>query len=85
MQRHIWKYIFEDMNEVLHFIPKDSQILSAQAKDDVVTMWVKVDPNSPKVPRVFQIIGGQVFDDHRLNFISTVQIGWLTCHLFEKV
>lgn len=68
-------------------MPIESQILSFQAQNDILTLWAAVWPNSSLEERKFSIIG----TDHNIDmdlvkkFIGTAQVfqGKLVWHLFE--
>lgn len=66
-------------------MPKVSQVLALQLQNDIPTLWVQVDPETPAVTRTFQWVGtGQ---DVPLDgkYVGTVQMkdGAYVFHLYE--
>lgn len=84
--RTVWKVaVAPKMNAVA--LPAGAIPLAVQMQDDVPQMWFLVDPERPKEPRSFLVVGtGQpIPDDVPLHFIGTFQMApeGLVWHLFE--
>lgn len=85
----IWKYEFETNNLVRIDIPKGYKILTLQTQNGQPCIWVLVDPENPKEPVAFRVIGtghpiqNAGFD--KSNYIGTYQQndGALIFHLFK--
>lgn len=86
----IWKFHFDRNKDVLiASIPSDAIVRHAAMNQGRFTIWVQLDPNAPKVDRVFHVYGtgwnivdGDLFvqtfiqeDEHGYDFV------W---HVFER-
>lgn len=85
--KQIWKW---DLSMALLgkevFAPKGAELLTAQMQGDTICVWMKVDPDNPKEPRTFVVVGtGHGFDDAGLSYCSSVQDGEYVWHIFERV
>lgn len=86
----IWKYpmpvenFLGDDNSITLSIPEEFQFLTVQVQDGVPTLWVEVDPESPKVEVKIAIVGtgGKVPDPSTL-YVGTVQLGGFVWHFYD--
>lgn len=80
----IYKYPLEIRNCSEIEMPQDAVILSAQVQGSTICIWALVDPEAAPQSRVFSVYGtGHPIETPGL-FLSTVQIGSLVFHIFEK-
>jgi len=90
MNNVIWRYELNATEKNSILIPENSEILSIQAHNDIICMWIKVNPVKRKVKRIFEIIETGIpmseIDIPR-KFISTVQLfnGKMILHVFENI
>lgn len=82
----IWKFELspKDQQEVL--MPKNAEVLAAQAQNDGIMIWAKCDSTNDLERRIFVIEGtGHEITHSDLKYISTVQLhgGSLVFHVFE--
>lgn len=87
--RSIWKYTLKVADNQSLVMPKESEILSCQTQNDVITLWVLVYPLNGTCERHFVIAGtGHPidFNNQSLQYINTVQMtnGSLIWHVFEQ-
>lgn len=83
--RTIWKYPLGIHHTSEIPVPEGGQILSLQLQDNTPTLWIKVNPDAPKVFRMFLVVptGGSFEDDENLKYIGTVQVEQFVWHYFE--
>lgn len=84
----IWKYPLELAEKQTLQTPLGAQILSLQVQRGVPTLWILVDPDSPKVSRTLWMVGtGYPVPAAAASgtFIGTYQVedGALVFHIFE--
>lgn len=80
----IFKYQIVKPSDRIIAMPDGAVILSAQNQNDIITIWAMVNPENPKRPRVFDVVGtGGVVPDGIRQFIGTVQISGYVWHVFE--
>lgn len=91
MEYVIYKYeLHQDKPETQVTIPANAKVLTAQEQDHSrLIIWVKLDPNEPKVKRRFLVVPtGMKFspDETELVYVGTVQRGdGIVLHVFEVV
>lgn len=85
----IYKYTLKPTEMQDIELPIDAEILTVQAQKDEVCIWVKLDPDKPKVYRTFAVFGTgwNIVSNANLKYIGTVQFlnGDLVYHVFEWV
>ena len=82
----ILKYELKIKEEQWLEMPIGAKILTAQIQDDVIVLWVLVEPEFNKEDRKFLIYGtGDMITEIGLEFIATVQAGDLVWHIFERI
>lgn len=83
--KRIWKYILNPAQPELT-MPVGAEIISAGDQHGSLTLWAEVDPDAPRVHRIFQVYGtGFALPEqaHRRH-IATVQMGnGLVWHVYE--
>jgi len=81
----IWEYKLRiEQNNVM--MPAHAQILTAQMQGDDLMLWALVDPDTPKVNRVIEVMGTGWQTNYRdLHYISTVQERGYVWHVFEAI
>jgi hypothetical protein len=79
----IYKYPITPMCDFQ--LPKDAQTLTVQVQHGEPVMWVKFDPDAPKITRHFVALPtGSEFPDEPINYINTFQLpNGLVFHVFE--
>lgn len=89
MNRTIWKYRLQIINEQTIEMPEGARVLCVQTQGSTpsLSLWAVVDPNAPTSPRKFRThgTGHQIADAERLVYIGTYQVqgGVLAFHVFE--
>lgn len=82
----IYKYQLEITKKQTITLPLGAEILSAQAQDGIVCIWVLVDPNAAPQPQDIFIFGtGHDIAPQqlaRMKFVGTVQTPPLVWHIF---
>lgn len=90
MSEVIYKYSIEPGQQII-LLPRDAKVLSVQTQYEKPQMWVLLDPDAPKVGRLFGTYStGVPLDldkDERLIPLGTFQLrgGTLVFHTFEIV
>ena len=83
----IYKYAVTMSDTFTLAMPANAQVLSVQVQHGHPQLWALVDPDAPKQPRTFRVVGtGHPMEDAgRCRFIGTFQVenGYLVFHLFE--
>lgn len=86
--KQIFKYvIYRPMDEVTLFLPMGHEILSAGIdRQDLVCVWVIVDPDAPPEPRKIFVrgTGHPLGDAEGHKFIGTVKDGSFMWHIFAE-
>ncbi len=91
MSKRIWKYQLSVAFQQTIFIPKGSRILSAHAQNEMICLWMLLDPDrsDSQTETEIRIFGtGHPIEDESgvdLRFIGTVLIGQFVWHVFEAV
>lgn len=92
MKKTIYKYelIFKELDSVTKELPINSEILSAQLQNEVITIWVLLNPNEKETKmHFFELFG----TGHEIGcniaisrkFLNTLQFAnGLVFHLFER-
>ncbi len=81
----IWKYRLAVVPVQKIELPIRADIIAAQNQNNELYIWVIVNPSNPQSIKEIHIVGtGFEFDDQKLIYIDTVQIGNLVWHVFEK-
>lgn len=84
----IWKYtIGPNPAKVTELImPEGAKVISCMMQQGSPCLWALVDPEAPKVVRLFHLFAtGEPFDANGLTYIGTYQIdGYYMFHLFEE-
>lgn len=93
MNKTIWKFplLLQDSQSVS--MPEEAEILTVQSQDGSLVLWAMVNPELPKVDRVFEVHGTGnpvYYDVHGLfgvlrEYIGTVQQPPFVWHVFERV
>lgn len=86
IEKSVWKFELAGGIDKIE-MPRGAQILCVQAQRDSPQLWALVDPNAPKVTRVFRTYGtGWDFDATGLSYVGTFQLGGgsLVFHVFEQ-
>lgn len=81
----IWKFPLDltDLQEL--DIPFGYKFLSAQMQNGKLCLWAEVNPAAMKRKATIAIVGtGNPFPLGQFDFISTVQMGPLVWHIYEK-
>jgi len=81
----VWKYVFPDMRCRIE-LPAGARILSVREQGANVCMWALVDPEAPKEPRDFAIIGtGHTITEPGITFLGTAVLyeSIIVLHVFE--
>lgn len=90
MSTTIWKQVLKPANVQRVMMPRGAKIISAQAQDNLPTIWFQCDPDEPIEWREIYIVSTGHDAPHpadvKLKFIDTVQLsgGSLVVHIFEK-
>ena len=87
MLKEIWEFHLDICDEQTILIPKNAKILSVQAQNDNLCLWVLCDPLASKIERIFYIYGtGNPIQNYPLGkFINTAQTkDGMSWHIFEK-
>ena len=89
MTKTIYKYVLKPIEMQDIELPIDAEILTVQNQDEEVCMWVKLDPDEPKVHRTFAVFGTgwRIVSNATFEYVGTVQL-WrenLVYHVFEWV
>lgn len=83
----IYKYPLELLRLQEIGMPSGALILTAQAQNSAICLWVMVNPNSPQKPRTVEIFAtGEPLDSvipHR-KYVGTVQLVGYVWHVFES-
>lgn len=88
----IFRYTLQVDDRVTMEMPENADILTAQDRNGMISIWAGIDTNAPKVQRHFAILGtgnpieGETLAllvNQKLSFIATVQLRGLVWHLFE--
>ena len=85
----IYKYELEVKDFQSIEMPKGAEILSVQSQAGIICIWAKVDTESTKRKRSFEIYGtGQEIIEKNINqrkYLATIQLmgGRLVYHIFE--
>lgn len=92
MNKTIWKFTLDLVDEQQVSLPKDAEILSVQVQNGNICLWALVDPEAEKETRYFEIFrtGHLIYCDMRIErkFIGTVQISYeskLVFHVFVRL
>jgi hypothetical protein len=65
-------------------MPEGAEVLALQTQDGHPTLWARVEPSRPKVPRRFAIVGtGHAVPDDAGAYVGTWQSALFVFHLFE--
>ncbi len=88
--RSVWKFPFHTTDNVVIEMPKGAQVLSIQTQHGKPCMWALVDPEAPKVNRLFRVFGTGhpiPFFEENLSYDGTYQEqgGDLVWHVFTAV
>lgn len=86
MNQTIWKFECLVGVPVWHEMPEDATVeLVLSPTPDMVVMWVRLDPDAPRVPRQFQITGtGQLTNDSWSYVGSCAAALGLMWHLWSR-
>lgn len=88
MKKKIFKYIINNKQTIIS-IPKDSLFLSCQNQNNNIVIWYMVDESYPIEEKMFELFmtGEEIHFDMGVerNFISTIQLGYLVYHIFERI
>lgn len=81
----IWKFPFQVSDIVTLEMPEGARVIAVQSQGDVATMWAIVDPDVPKVQRVFYVVGtGRPLPTTgEFQYIATFQLPPFVWHIFE--
>lgn len=86
MSSAVWKYEVPVRNRFELEMPAGARIVSLQLQYDRPVLWAVVDPEAPKVTRMFGVVGtGTVVDFKLPKHIGTFQLhgGKTVLHVFE--
>ena len=86
MSETIWKQTLKPKSAQEVMMPRGARILSAQAQDNLPTIWFQCDPDEPMEWRNIHIVGTDHEPPANAKFIGTVQLsgGSLVVHIFER-
>lgn len=84
MSATIWKYPLDLKTEQKLSLPRDAQVLSVQAQENVITLWALVNPNVAATRKtIYMFTDGQKLDAAgQLLYLGTVQTGEFVWHVF---
>lgn len=86
-QKTIWKFQLSYGDNIL-LLPKESEVLHVDSQNDIVCLWVLVDPYADIISRTFVVVGtGSCIPDwDQLNHIGSLKLNndSLIFHVFEK-
>ena len=84
----IWKFPILEPHEYNEIeMPEGADVLTVQMQGKTMCLWAIVDPEAPKVPRMFNVCGtGNSMLEHvQRRYIGTIQMhgGQYIFHIFE--
>ncbi|NIN00507.1 MAG: hypothetical protein GTO24_21215 [candidate division Zixibacteria bacterium] len=86
-KRVIWKFAVPMAESFLIQMPEGAEMLCVQMQRDEPQLWALVDPDAPKAPRNFTIMGtGKKYTKQstkNLKYVGTFQSGTYVWHLFD--
>lgn len=85
MNRTIWKFQLDISSWQDIDMPEGAEPISAAMQDGVLCVWAKVNPDAPRVSKVFAIIATGATLPPNGNFIATVHDHPYVWHVFEIV
>lgn len=84
MKKVIYKYPLSGKPDQIIEVPEDHKILCVQLQDGIPTLWIEVIPgNDLQKVRIVTIGTGHTFEMGLLQYIGTVQTGFLVWHVYE--
>jgi hypothetical protein len=82
--KQIWKYEIPLEKSFRLDVPSHNLVLSVQMQNEVPCVWILVDPDAPKEPKLFHLYWTGVDLGWIGKFIGTIQTpDGLVWHLFE--
>lgn len=84
--KEIWKYTLPRSGLSDLRMPADAKVLSVGMQNDVITIWVLVDPFNERIDRHIVVKGtGHPIDEtvENSNFIGTIFDGPFVWHVFD--
>lgn len=82
----IWKFTLEVADRQNLQMPEGAKILTAQLQGNYLNVWAQCDPLALKQRREIEVFGtGHPMDEAQRSYISTVQIGPIVFHVFERI
>lgn len=86
MAETVWKYPIPHASGIELLIPIGAEILHVGSQGAEGQMWVRVNPENPKVLRTFALVGtGHDLPDHTKAYVGSFQTPPYVWHLFEIV
>ncbi len=80
----IWKFPLPIADEIEVDMPGFSLNLAVQLQGNDIFLWAIVDPDTPKIPKRFCIVGtGHPFNPSNKLYVGTVQKDGFVWHIFE--
>jgi len=84
--RKIYKYIIPVDGSYTKEMPEKGIILKIGNQNDIITIWILVNPEMPLEKRTFKVFGtGHNIDTEGLAYVDTCQIKGFVWHIFEQL
>lgn len=91
MTKQVWKFVIDDITNIVIPMPKNAEVLTIQMQGQTPCIWALVEPTNELEKRYFELHG----TGHTIlygvgvvrKYINTIQVfdGSLIFHLFERI